>query len=202
VARPFSCWVGPGDQPSGLSAALCAAGLKAEEESLGMAADLGALDEQVDLPHGLRIERVRTVEQANQFAAINAANWTPPDPQVVRFYELAAPVLLRTDAPLWLYAGYLEDCPVAAAELTVAGGVVGLYGIPTLREYRRRGIGGAMTLRPLLDARAAGYSMAVLQASPEGARVYERIGFEPMGYFVEFKPPSGEIDRSAYSSSV
>jgi ribosomal protein S18 acetylase RimI-like enzyme len=202
VARPFSWWVGPGDRPSGLAAALGAAGLKADEESLGMAADLSALDQQADLPHGLRIERVRTVEQLGQFAAINAANWMPPDPHVIRFYELAALVLLEADAPLWLYVGYLDDWPVAAAELTVAGGVVGLYGISTLREYRRRGIGGAMTQQPLLDAKAAGYRVAVLQASPEGTRVYERIGFQPMGHFVEFKPLSGEIDRSAYSSSV
>jgi predicted acetyltransferase len=86
---------------------------------------------------------------------------------------------------------------VAAAELTVAGGVVGLYGVSTLLGYRRRGIGGAMTLRPLHDARAAGYRTAFLQASPEGARVYERIGFQPMGQYVEFKPPGQEIDRTA-----
>jgi GNAT superfamily N-acetyltransferase len=195
VARPFSWWVAPGDGPPGLTDALRAAGLEAAEESLGMAADLGALGPHADLPPGLRIERARTVEQVRQFAEINAANWTPPDPHVLRFYEQATPVLLSADAALWLYVGYLGDCPVATAELTVAEGAVGLYGVSTLLDYRRRGIGSALTLLPLLDAKGAGYRLAVLQASPEGVRVYERIGFKPAGRFVEFKPPAPAINR-------
>jgi GNAT superfamily N-acetyltransferase len=139
---------------------------------------------------------VRTPEQVREFAAVNAANWDPPDPHVLRFYEAAAPVLLTPDSPLWLYVGYLGDCPVASAELTVGGGVVGLYGISTLAAYRRRGIGGALTLRPLRDARAAGYRVAVLQASADGVGVYARVGFVPTGRFTEYKPaspgPSGQ----------
>jgi hypothetical protein len=74
----------------------------------------------------------RTPEQLRDYAAVNAANWDPPDPEVRRFYAAAMPVLLAADSPIWLYVGYLGERPVAAAELTVGGGVAGLYGISTL----------------------------------------------------------------------
>jgi GNAT superfamily N-acetyltransferase len=188
ASRPFSWWVGPGDLPADLGDALCAAGLEAAESEIGMAADLDALPAPAPLPPGLRIERVRSPEQVREYAAINAANWDPPDPHVLRFYEAAAPVLLGPDAPLWLYVGYLGDRPVASAELTVGGGVVGLYGIATRAAYRRRGIGGALTVWPLRDARAAGFRVAVLQASADGVGVYARVGFVPTGPFTEYKP--------------
>jgi hypothetical protein len=47
-----------------------------------------------------------------------------------------------------------------------------------------------MTLRPLLDARAEGLELAVLQASDAGAGVYRRIGFAEFGAITEYKPVS------------
>jgi ribosomal protein S18 acetylase RimI-like enzyme len=105
---------------------------------------------------------------------------------VLRFYELAAPVLLRDDAALWLYVGYLDDIPVATADLAIGGGVVGLYSICTLEAYRRRGFGSALTLQPLLDARAQGYRTAILQSAADS--LYARAGFEPFGEITEYKP--------------
>jgi GNAT superfamily N-acetyltransferase len=188
ASRPFSWWVGPADRPADLGDILRAAGLGATESELAMTADLDSLDETDALPPGLRIERARTPEHVRQFTATNASNWDPPDPDVLHFFEAAARVLLTAESPLWLYIGSLGDRPVAVSELTVGGGVVGLYGISTLAPYRRRGIGTAMTLRPLLDARASGYRTAVLQAAPDGVGVYTRLGFAPTGRYIEYKP--------------
>jgi predicted acetyltransferase len=84
--------------------------------------------------------------------------------------------------------GYLDDVPVAASELTVGGGVVGLYTVCTLAAYRRRGFGTVLTLHPLLEARAQGHNTAILQASTEGEPVYTRLGFIPFGQITEYKP--------------
>jgi len=187
AGRPFSWWLGPADQPPELGEFLLAAGLEPAETEVAMAADLAALPAGELSPGGLQIRRVGTGGQLYDFARIISANQTPPEPEVLRFYELAAPALLSGDSALWLYVGYLEEVPVATAELTVGGGIVGLYNISTLATYRRRGFGTALTLQPLLDARAQGYRTAILQASAEGVGVYTRIGFQPFGQITEYK---------------
>jgi ribosomal protein S18 acetylase RimI-like enzyme len=166
------------------------AGLRLAETEIAMAADLSALRIHDLSPGGLAIRRVRTAAELQDFARIVAANWTPPDPEVCRFYELAAPVRLTRDAPQWLYVGYLAGAPVATAELTVGGGVAGLYNICTLADYRRRGIGTALTLQPLLDARKSGVHTGVLQAAADGVGIYTRIGFQRFGDITEYKPPT------------
>ncbi|WP_437533848.1 GNAT family N-acetyltransferase [Sorangium sp. So ce726] len=187
--RPFSWWVGPADEPENLGELLRTAGLEPAESEVGMAADLHALHADREAPRGLAIARVRTAAQLQDFARLLAANWTPPDPDVVRFYEMATPALLSDDAPLWLYVGYVGDTPVATSELAVGGGVAGLYNISTAPAHRRQGIGRALTLRPLLDARDAGLRLAILQASADGLGLYSQIGFVATGQITEYKPP-------------
>lgn len=189
VGRPFCWWVGPADQPAMLGELLVAAGLHQAETELAMAVELAALRLADLAPGGLDLRRVRTAQEMADFAQVNAANWSPPDPLAIRYFQQTASALLAPDAPQWFYVGYLEGQPVAASELTVGGGVVGLYNICTLEAYRRRGFGLALTLQPLLDARAAGHTVAVLQAAAQGVRIYERIGFQAFGGITEYKPP-------------
>lgn len=189
AGRLFSWWCGPADRPDNLGEFLLAAGLEMAETELAMAADLAALWAAQPSPGGLEIQRVSTSDQLEDFARIIGATQGSPDPHVLRFYDLAAPTLLSGESPLWLYVGYLEEVPVATAEVTLGGGVAGLYNVSTLPAYRRRGYGTAITLRPLLDARAQGYRAAILQASAEGVSIYTRLGFEPFGQITEYKPP-------------
>jgi len=189
VRRPFSWWVGPVDQPPELGDLLIASGLERAENELAMAADLTTLHVDTFVQPGLEIKRVHTSVQLRDFARINAANWTPPDRLVLRFYELAESTLLANQSAIWLYVGYLNGIPVATAELTVGGGVVGLYNITTLKAFRRRGIGRALTLQPLLDAQMQGHQVAILQAAKDGIGIYKRIGFQEFGEITEYKPP-------------
>jgi len=188
--RPFSWWIGPADRPDSLGQALLEAGFVAAGSEPGMAADLNALHTTDLTPLGLRIERARTRKQVHDFATVLAALGTPPDLTVVCFYEAATSVLLAHDSPIWLYVGYLGEEPVSSAELTVSGGVVGVYSVAALVAHRRKGIGTAMTLRPLLDARAKGFRTAVLQASADGEGIHTRLGFRATGRFTEYQLPA------------
>jgi hypothetical protein len=187
VQRPFAWWVGPSDQPADLGEALAQAGFRQVESAVAMAADLRTLHPTDLAPQGLRIERATTAQQIGDFAALLVPLWTPPDEFVRQYYEATTPALLSADAPIHLYVGYLGDTPVATAELTIGGDAAGLYSVVTVEAHRRKGIGGAMTLRPLLDAREMGLKIGVLQASPEGERVYARIGFRPTGLYREYQ---------------
>jgi GNAT superfamily N-acetyltransferase len=61
------------------------------------------------------------------------------------------------------------------------GGVASVYAVGAVPAARGKGIGAAITLRPLLEAREMGYRHAVLFSTEMGYRVYQRIGFRDCG---------------------
>lgn len=189
VGRPFSWWVGPADLPADLGARLEAAGLAAAEGELAMSASLETPPPgDADGPGGLTIERVGTPTQLSDFASVNAANWSPPDSNVLRFYAMAAGVLLSRESPFRYFVGRVAAEPVATLELAIGGGVGGIYNVATVERVRRRGFASAMIRRALEEARAAGLRAAVLQASPDGVGIYRRQGFATYGAITEYKP--------------
>ena len=187
AARPFSWWVSPGDEPADLGARLVDAGLVGTEAELAMAVDLDRLAAS-PAPSGLTVRRASTAAELGHFARVTAANWSPPDRHVFRYYALIEAALLDPASPQRYYVGYLDDQPVAVSEMTVAGGLVGLYNIATIASSRRRGFGTALTLHPLLEARNEGFRTGVLQAAEAGVGMYRRIGFEAFGDITEYQP--------------
>jgi ribosomal protein S18 acetylase RimI-like enzyme len=186
--RPFSWWVGPADQPGDLGSVLEELGLQRAESSVAMALPLASLSGPPAPIPGLEVRRVRTEAELEALAQMAAANWTPPDPEVLAFYRLTAAALLDAGAPRWLYVGYLDGEPVATAEATVQARTVGLFNIGTRESFRGRGIGSTMTWQPLNDAAAAGCDLAVLQADEGAVGLYRRLGFEAFGVVTEYKP--------------
>lgn len=67
--------------------------------------------------------------------------------------------------------------PVATTMSVYNQDVVAVHWLGTLPEYRRRGIGYAITHKSLLDAYKQRCREAVLFGSVLGKSVYERIGF-------------------------
>ena len=188
VQRPFSWWVGPADQPKELGSVLTEIGLEQAEASVAMALPLTPLPDPPPRIPGLEVRRVCTEAELDALAQMAAANWAPPDPDVLMFYRRTAAALLDPEAPRWLYVGYLDGEPVATAEATVHAKTVGLFNISTRAAFRGRGIGSMLTWQPLHDASAAGCDLGVTQADTAAVGLYRRLGFGAFGEITEYKP--------------
>lgn len=187
--RPFSWWLGPGDQPDNLDQLLIEAGLVRAETETAMAADLATLaTHDVPVIPGIQVRRVWTADDLERFAALLAANWDPPDPSVLAFYRQASRILLTGECPLRLYLACEGDEPVGTVEVTVGGGVAGVYNVGTVAVHRGRGIGSQLVMAGLLGAAQDGISIGILQAAPAAQSLYQRLGFRSFGSYTEYKP--------------
>ena len=92
------------------------------------------------------------------------------------------------DDRLRLWLGTLDARPVAASWSAVIDGHVGIYGVATVPDARRRGYGEALTRAAIAVAPDL---PATLQASTMGRPLYERLGFKEVGRFEVWRPVAG-----------
>jgi len=183
---------GPSRRPLDLGARLLAHGLTTSGDEPGMAADLHALNEDIAMPAGLTVERVVDDATLREWMLTLQASDIPPgrrEPDL----RLQRPASYVADDAYRLYLARLDGAPVGTASALVGVGVVGLYCVSVVREARRQGIGAAVTLAALREAREQGYRFGVLGASEMGEGVYRRLGFARycLLQMYEFLPSDG-----------
>jgi len=175
---PFMWSVGPFTQPPYLGARLESRGLLRVEELPGMAVDLQAINEDVPSPSTLTTERVSNTEVLRECIEVMRVGFELPELTSEVFFEAFSAMGLTGESPLRSYVGRLEGEAVAASSLLLGAGVAGIYNVATLPKARRQGLGAAVTLEGLREARELDYRIAVLQSSAMGFGVYHRLGFE------------------------
>lgn len=174
---PMGWRIGPSTGPAGLAKHLTSRGLTPTEGTTGMAIDLSALDEDLPTPPELRIDPVRDDEALGHWVCLVATGFGYPAPVARVLFDIHAQTGFAQDLPWQLYICSLKGEPVAASRLFLEADVAGIYAVATLPRARRQGIGTAMTLTPLREARSMGYRLGVLHANPVALGLYRQLGF-------------------------
>jgi GNAT superfamily N-acetyltransferase len=189
---PGSWHVGPSTCPEDLSERLLKHGFSYGGTDIGMAADLSALPERATPLENFTIERVSDEEQLAAWRGTLARGFGEGPVEAEWVSEMYRRLGLGDDGPWRHYLGRLGGEPVATSTLFLGAGVAGVYFVFTAGGARRRGIGAAMTLAPLLEAREIGYRVGVLGSSEMGYPVYRRLGFREYCkiHIYEWHPPS------------
>jgi len=173
---PGSWHVGPSMRPSDLGERLIAHGFEYGGDDIGMAVDLSTLPEEVRAPADFVVERVR--DEAGLAAWVETLGSGFGEGPVEAEWVGEMYRRLGLEKPWRHYVGLLAGDPVATSTSFLEVGVAGIYFVCTVERARRRGIGAAMTLAALREAREMGYSLGVLGSSEMGYPVYRGLGFE------------------------
>ena len=180
VARrvPMLWWVTPSTRPTELGRKLEAHGLAYRGEGRGMAAGLRALPADGSTPPGFTVEEVTDVVTLLEWMRANEQAYDSSAGRMDAAYAAIESSLgFGTHQPYRRFLGRLNGVPVATAALFLGARVAGLYAVACIGTARGLGIGTAISLAALREARTRGYRVAVLESSPSGFNVYSRLGF-------------------------
>lgn len=174
---PMAWRVGPTTTPANLGSSLTKHGFVRQGDAPGMATDLQHLDVSRGTLPGLSIERVRDAGTAKLWGRVVATVFEIPEFVLKAMLQVMHALGFAADLPMLYYLGRWKGQPVATASILLAAGVAGIYNVGTVPQARRKGIGAAMTVAPLLQARARGYRIGVLNSSLMAYNLYCSLGF-------------------------
>jgi GNAT superfamily N-acetyltransferase len=174
---PSFWWVGPCTQPANLEQMLQSNGWIEGSPAPAMVIELAKLS--VEVPKGLELREVRNWDELVAWQTTFSKGYELPS----EVGKLIAPTI---GPAMRLFMAVIDDQPVGTTGVFLHKGVPGIYCVSTIREYRGRGIGAAITALPLLEVREQGYRLGTLQASSMGHPVYKKLGFEDVCYLRVF----------------
>jgi GNAT superfamily N-acetyltransferase len=91
----------------------------------------------------------------------------------------------RRPRRFWRFAARLDGRVVGQSALHLTTGhlgIAGIFSVGVVPAARRQGIGSAVTLAACRQAQALGCHHAALNATPDGERLYRRLGFTSLGH--------------------
>lgn len=134
-------------------------------------------------PAGVEIKFVSTDEDLRSWNSIVASGFEMPS----EFAKFTDYILKRAfPGTVKLYLAYYNGIPVATSMTIQRGNLISVHWIVTLEAYRGKGIGAAVSHKPLLDAKSNGCTQAILLATEMGKSVYDKIGYKTYANYKVF----------------
>ena len=171
----------PATRPANLATHLQARGFTKSGEDINMAIDLDTMNETMPLRPELAIKEITDLEMLKIQRDISMLGFGSTQEVAQTYYDNYAAMGFGIGTQWHHYIAWLYGTPVGVASLLLHAGIAGIYGIATLPEVRKQGIGAALTRHTMREARAFGYRIAILAPSQIGLRMYHTIGFQEVG---------------------
>jgi ribosomal protein S18 acetylase RimI-like enzyme len=176
----FTWLIHPLDRPKNLGELLVEHGFKKGSSAPIMSMDLMKLGELSEIP-GLEIKPVSTLEDMKTFYDIFRLTLKWFESIADDYFLIECDCGFNTSLPRRYFIGYMDGVPASISGILLGKEVAGVYNVGTLPEFRKLGLGTALTLTCLHEARSEGYNVGVLQSSRMGNSVYRKIGFNEDG---------------------
>jgi GNAT superfamily N-acetyltransferase len=136
---------------------------------------------------GVTVRLIDDDAGVRDFVSVNAEAYAtygmPAEVLVDVFDELGA---VLEDSAASIVVARRDDQPVATAMAYESDGVASVQWVGTVPAARGAGLGALLTVMVTNLAFAHGASSCSLQASPMGASVYHRLGYETMYHYEEY----------------
>lgn len=158
----------------------------AEEEPV-MARTVAPIEAECVSVPGLRHRVADTVADLVEWVEI----WRGTPEGSAGIADALSPFGLGSRRAAHYVVAFLENMPVGCFAVVITSGGAAIEHVVTVAEYRRRGIGTALTAAALNIASQQGAAIAALTASPDGRSIYEQIGFREVDRVRRFRPPAG-----------
>ncbi len=173
--------ISPATQPFDLATHLQTRGFTKVGEDINMAIDLRSMTENIVMPPELVLKEVGDAEMLKIHSAISVRGFDATAESARSYYDNYLASGFGNRMPWHHYIAWLHDTPVGISSLLLHAGLAGIYGVATIPEARKQGIGAALTLHAMQEARTLGYNIAILAPSHMGLNIYRRLGFREVG---------------------
>ncbi|GAC1425899.1 MAG: hypothetical protein NVSMB54_11300 [Ktedonobacteraceae bacterium] len=173
--------ISPTTYPTNLATHLQARSFTKVGENITMAIDLHTMHEVLPSRPELVIKEIENLETLKIQRDISLRGFGSTQEEAQTYYDNFAANGFGKGTPWHHYIAWLNDTPVGISSLLLHAGIAGIYGVATLAEARKQGVGAALTLHAMYEARTAGYHIAILAPSQIGLHMYRTLGFQEIG---------------------
>ncbi|HTI15552.1 MAG TPA: GNAT family N-acetyltransferase [Dictyobacter sp.] len=133
---------------------------------------------QIQSPEGLTITEVLDTSTLRIKCAVEQRGFSVTEQIAESYFYTYSASGFGADKAWHHYVAWLDGQAAGVASLLLHRGVAGIYGVTTLPEVRRQGIGTALTQHVIQEAQKYGYPITTLSNTEMSEALYHRLGFQ------------------------
>jgi GNAT superfamily N-acetyltransferase len=170
---PSGILITPSSKPDNIIQILCSKSFTIDYDTgSGMAMDIDSSIYQIKPAENIEIVRVKDKETLKTWASI--VNTALFETELFTYEQVCELFMLDNT---YFYLGLINGQPASTCMAITDGYIATIEMVSTLKEYRKNGLGTAVTATTLQELLNIGIKTAILRAEKEAVIMYKNIGF-------------------------